>query len=286
VIGFKPTTGLISRYGMISYASSLDTPGFITSNLEVLSDAMEIQKKELEHRSHHDMALASGQPINVSVKKIGYSRKLLDKASPAIKDAYFAFIDQKKDDYEFVCIDDLIFGDIDVFDTAVSAYYIIACAEAAINLSRYDGIRYGQRGEYTSLEQMYYENRKFFGPEVKRRIALGNFVLSSEYYDAYYDKAIKIRRLIAERFEVIRQQCDVLYLPCSPKVAPTFEEVKLMTPTDSYLFDVFNIPVNLVGLPSITLPITKIDSLKVGFQFIGMTALADWSLIDFAKGLL
>jgi aspartyl-tRNA(Asn)/glutamyl-tRNA(Gln) amidotransferase subunit A len=121
---------------------------------------------------------------------------------------------------------------------------------------------------------------------VKRRIALGNFVLSSEYYDAYYDKAIKIRRLIAERFEVIRQQCDVLYLPCSPKVAPTFEEVKLMTPTDSYLFDVFNIPVNLVGLPSITLPITKIDSLKVGFQFIGMTALADWSLIDFAKGLL
>jgi len=150
----------------------------------------------------------------------------------------------------------------------IAAYYITAMAEASTNLSRYDGVRYGNRVDAPTLKEMYIKTRsQGFGEEVKRRILLGTFVLSSGYYDAYYIKAQKARHLIKDEYSKIFEEADLILTPVAPDVAFKFGELK--TPLQMYLSDLYTIGVNLAGLPAISLPVDESDGLPVGLQLIG-----------------
>ena len=152
---------------------------------------------------------------------------------------------------------------------AISTYYIISSAEATSNLSRYDGVRYGVRESEENIEKMYVESRtKGFGDEVKRRIMIGNYVLSSGFYDAYYKKASQVRRLIREDFERALKEVDILLTPVSPNVAPKKGE-SIVDPIQTYLADIYTVSVNMVGLPAISVPAGFVEGLPVGIQLIG-----------------
>jgi aspartyl-tRNA(Asn)/glutamyl-tRNA(Gln) amidotransferase subunit A len=166
---------------------------------------------------------------------------------------------------------------------SISAYYITAMAEASSNLARYDGIRYGRRAERSSLLETYIASRsEGFGDEVKRRILIGNFVLSSGYYDAYYVKAQKVRYLVKQQFDSIFQNADLILSPVSPTLPWKFGE--LSDPLQMYLSDVYTVPVNLAGLPAISLPVSKSGTLPIGLQLIGK-AFDEQTLFDGAMGL-
>ncbi len=271
VTGIKPTYGTVSRYGLIAYGSSLDQIGPIGKNVEDCAAALEVisshDKKDSTSIPRKDCDFTSALVDDVRGMRIGIPRDYMgDGLDVQVKDAVLkaARVLEKKG----AVVEEF---DLSLAEYAIPAYYVIASAEASSNLSRFDGVKYGYRtGEYEGLHNMYKKSRsEGFGPEVKRRIMLGSFVLSSGYYDAYYLKALKTKALIKKAFDRAFEQYDVILGPAAPSTAPKLGE-SLSDPLKMYLGDIYTISVNLAGLPGMSVP-CGLDSsgLPVGLQLIG-----------------
>ena len=271
VVGLKPTYGRVSRFGVTAFASSLDQVGPITrtvkDNAVMLSAIAGYDPKETTSAKVDVPNYLNEIKDNIKGLKIGIAKEFFalgmdSEVETAIKNAIEFY---RQNGAEIV---DVSLKNIDL---ALSAYYIISSAEAVSNLDRFDGIRYGYRAkEYDDLVDLYFKTRtQGFGKEVKRRIMLGNFVLSSGYYDAYYNKAKKVQQLIANSFEKAFEHCDVLLSPTSPTVAFKLGE-KSNDHIKMYLSDVYTVPVNIVGSPAISFPCGKnSEGLPIGLQLIG-----------------
>ncbi len=268
--GLKPTYGVVSRYGMIAYASSLDQGGPMAQSAEdcaLLLNAMagfDPRDSTSLERPAEDYTRDLDKPLNGL--RIGLPREFFAAGCDAgVMDAVQAAIRA----YEKL---GATVVDISLPNShlSVPAYYVIAPAEASSNLSRYDGVRYGYRApEYGNLDDMYMKTRaQGFGAEVKRRILIGAYVLSHGYYDAYYLQAQRIRRLIANDFVEAFKSCDVIMGPTSPSTAFRLGE-KSADPVQMYLSDIYTIAVNLAGLPGMSVPCGFADGLPVGLQLIG-----------------
>ena len=268
--GLKPTYGLVSRYGMIAFASSLDQAGPMAISAEDCGLMLDVM-------TGHD----SKDSTSINRKKENYTNSLdekIDGLRVGVPKEFFG-------DGLSVDVQKVIEGALKQYEKlgakivdvslpnnhlAIPAYYVIAPAEASSNLSRYDGVRYGYRTkEYDDLMDMYFKTRQEgFGDEVKRRILIGTYVLSAGYFDAYYLKAQKIRRLIANDFKVAYEKCDVIMGPSAPSVAFKSGE-KQEDPLAMYMQDIFTISTNLAGLPAMSIPAGFVDGLPVGLQLIG-----------------
>lgn len=268
--GLKPTYGLVSRYGMIAFASSLDQAGPMAKSAEdcammmnVMAGFDERDSTSLNHPKE-DYTGKLDQPLiglKVGLPKEYFAEGLDAGVAKAIEEAIAEY---KKLGAEFV--------DITLPNASLSipVYYVLAPAEASTNLSRYDGVRYGHRtAEYDDLMDMYMKTRaEGFGAEVKRRILIGTYVLSAGYYDAYYLKAQKIRRLIAQDFTEAYKKCDIIMGPTVPSTAFKTGE-KSGNPVEMYLQDIYTIATNLAGLPGMSIPVGFSNDLPVGLQIIG-----------------
>ncbi|HEC1755919.1 TPA: Asp-tRNA(Asn)/Glu-tRNA(Gln) amidotransferase subunit GatA [Campylobacter lari] len=282
-VGFKPSYGRVSRYGLAAYSSSLDQIGVLTQNVEdaaILYDA--IAGYDEKDSTSTNIAFEPTTPkLNANKKlKIAVIKNYIEQTNDDVKQALLKTIDMLKANGHEIVYKDLMDSTFDV-----AAYYIIAAAEASANLSRYDGVRYGRRSEKCdNLSQMYVNSRsEGFGEEVKRRILLGTFVLSSGYYDAYYIKAQKARRFIKQKYEEILNDCDLIFMPVAPSVAFGFNDIK--TPVQMYLEDVFTISVNLAGLGGISVPVGKNENgLSISAQLI-CKAYDEQTLLDGALSL-
>ena len=271
VVGMKPTYGRVSRFGLASYASSLDQIGPIAQNVEdaaILYDA-------IKGHDDKDSTSAGHDGKNVDIEDIAHNLNPDVKLTIAVIDNYISEADediQKAYAYTVKALEEA--GHTIVHKTMqntkydIATYYVLATAEAATNLARFDGVRYGERAESKSTEELFYHTRsEGFGEEVKRRIMLGNFVLSSGYYDAYYVKAQKVRHIIRDEFNAIFADTDLILSPVAPSVAPKIGTVH--DPLEMYKSDMYTIAVNLAGLPAISLPVGKNkDGMPVGLQFI------------------
>jgi len=259
IVGLKPTYGRISRYGLIAYASSFDQIGIFANNVEDASKILEtiagadkydstVSQKPVEKYSE---ALKENKKNRFAYFKETLEHPSLDKE---IANGVHQLIQQLKDDgHEVIALD------FEYLDYIVPAYYILTTAEASSNLSRYDGVRYGYRSAKLSndLTEFYKHNRsEGFGKEVKRRIMLGTFVLSTGYYDAYFAKAQKVRRKLVEKTELVFSEFDFLLMPTSPSVAFKIGE-KTDDPIAMYLADIYTVFANLTGIPGISLPLFK-----------------------------
>ena len=265
IVGMKPTYGRVSRYGLGAYASSLDQIGPMTQNVEdaaILYDI--ISGSDDKDSTNAGMDDKVCENLNPDRKlKIGVLPKYIENASEDVKNAYAKAIEALKNAGHTIVEHQLMDAKYDI-----SAYYITATAEATTNLARYDGIRYGNRKEGKNLQETFIKTRsEGFGDEVKRRIMLGNFVLSSGYYEAYYVKAQKTRHIIKDEYNKIFNDVDLILSPIAPGAAPKFGE--LSNPLDMYLSDIYSISVNLAGLPALSLPIVKTnDGMPIGLQLI------------------
>lgn len=268
VVGVKPTYGLVSRYGLVAYASSLDQIGpFATT----VADAALITEVIAGHDTKDSTSIPQPVPALVDAvsrgvrgMKIGRVTDLPQGAEPEVQerlDAAFAALEAAGATIVDVQLPSLSY--------ALTAYYLIAPAEASSNLARFDGVRYGLRVNAADTNAMYGATRAAgFGDEVKRRIMLGTYALSAGYYDAYYGKALKVRRLIAQDFENAYQSVDVILTPTSPVVAFKFGE-KVDDPMSMYLCDIYTIPTNLAGHPGMSVPFgTGAHGLPVGIQVL------------------
>ncbi|MDC1011094.1 Asp-tRNA(Asn)/Glu-tRNA(Gln) amidotransferase subunit GatA [Methylophilaceae bacterium] len=268
--GLKPTYGLVSRYGMIAFASSLDQAGPMAPSAEDcamllnlmashdLKDSTSIDHKKEDYTTNLNHSI---QGLKIGIPKEFFGDGLNASVQKIIEEALDKY---KKLGAELVDIS------LPNSDLAIPVYYVIAPAEASSNLSRYDGVRYGYRTkEYDDLMDMYFKTRQEgFGEEVKRRILIGTYVLSAGYYDAYYLKAQKIRRLISNDFKQAFKKCDVIMGPSAPSVAFGSEEKK-EDPLAMYLQDIYTISTNLAGLPAMSIPAGLSSNLPVGLQLIG-----------------
>jgi aspartyl-tRNA(Asn)/glutamyl-tRNA(Gln) amidotransferase subunit A len=267
VVGFKPTYGRVSRYGLIAFASSLDQIGPLTRSVE---DAALVYATIAGHdprdstsdpRALDDPAAAMRE--GVANMRLGVPREYfgsgIDPAVRASVETALRVLEGLGATLQEVSLP--------TTDAGLSTYYIIAPAECSSNLARYDGVRFGLRVDDPSLTEMYMRTRdQGFGAEVKRRVMLGTYALSSGYYDAYYRKAQKVRTVIADEFTRVFQDVDALVCPTSPSVAFTMGERE--DPLSMYMCDVVTLPVNLAGLPGISVPCGFIDGLPVGLQVI------------------
>ncbi|MCR4936806.1 MAG: Asp-tRNA(Asn)/Glu-tRNA(Gln) amidotransferase subunit GatA [Lachnospiraceae bacterium] len=271
VVGMKPTYGTVSRYGLIAYGSSLDQIGPITKNVEDTAAVLEVissyDKKDSTSLNRKDTAFTSALKEDVKGLKIGIPS---DYFGEGLDPEVAAAVRKAADDLKAAGAEVSEF-DLSLVEYAIPAYYTIADAEASSNLERFDGIKYGYRAEeYKDLHDLYKTTRsEGFGEEVKRRIMLGSFVLSSGYYDAYYLKALKVKALIKKAFDEAFSKYDLILGPVAPTTAPELGK-SLSDPLKMYLGDIYTISVNLAGLPGICLPCGR-DSkgLPIGLQLIG-----------------
>lgn len=271
VIGLKPTYGAVSRYGLIALASSLDQIGPLTKTVE---DAAILFKAIAGHDKNDSTSVSGIEYGELFEPRLENLKKL----TIGIPEEYFVEgldnegADSVEEVQKSLETAGFKFKKINLPHTkyALSVYYIILPAEASTNLARYDGIRYGTRGRAENLLNLYEENRGGgFGPEVKRRIILGTFVLSAGYHDAYYSKAQKVRTLVRQDFEKAFKSVDVILAPTTPTPAFRIGE-KATNPLEMYLSDALTLPVNLAGLPGISIPVKgREDKLPIGFQLIG-----------------
>ncbi len=271
VTGMKPTYGTVSRLGLIAYGSSLDQIGPIAKDvtdcatiLEIISSHDNLDSTSL---ARDDLNFTEALTDDVKGLKIGIPRDYLGEGLDGeVKEAVLAAAGVLRE--KGAVVEEF---DLGLVEYAIPAYYVIACAEASSNLSRFDGVKYGYRTqEYDGLHNMYKKSRsEGFGPEVKRRIMLGSFVLSSGYYDAYYLKALRVKALIRQAFDEAFAKYDVILGPVAPTTAPKLGE-SLSDPIRMYLGDIYTVSVNLAGLPGITVP-CGVDScgLPIGLQLIG-----------------
>ncbi len=271
VTGIKPTYGTVSRYGLIAYASSLDQIGPLARTAEDCAAILDaIQGKDPRDGTSLDVpvgGLLSGLSGDLTGMKIGipvdcFGDGLDGEVSQKVLAAAEVLKERGAEVEEFR---------LPIMEYVVPAYYIIAAAEASSNLSRFDGVKYGWRAEgYSDLTELYNKTRtEGFGTEVKRRILLGTFVLSSGYYDAYYRKALQVKAVIKEAFDRAFEKYDLLLMPVAPTTAPKLGE-SLSDPLKMYLSDIYTVSVNLAGLPGVSIP-CGLDSkgLPVGAQLIG-----------------
>jgi len=286
IVGLKPTYGTVSRYGMIAFASSLDQAGPLTRDV---TDAALLLRHMVGHDTRDSTSVGFPGPVDTP------SAERLDGIRLGVPEELSG---------EGMAIDS---GVLEIFEEtlklaeqlgasvrtcrlphaphALSAYYVLAPAEASSNLARYDGVRYGQRSEHDGdLLEMYTSTRsEHFGPEVKRRIMLGTYSLSSGYYDAYYGRAQRVRTKIAEDFHTVFEDFDFVVTPTSPTVA--FElGAKTADPLSMYLNDYCTVPMSLAGIPAISIPCGLSESLPVGFQLAG-PAFSENAILDAAFAL-
>ena len=271
VTGIKPTYGTVSRYGLIAYGSSLDQIGPVAKDVSDCAAILEAisshDLKDSTSMARTDCDFTSALKDDVKGMKIGIPSSYFGEGlDEEVKAAILKAADILKEKGAIVETFDL-----GLVDYAIPAYYVIASAEASSNLSRFDGVKYGYRTkEYEGLHNMYKRTRsEGFGPEVKRRIMLGSFVLSSGYYDAYYLKALRTKALIKKEFDKAFAKYDLILAPASPDTAPKLG-ASLSDPLKMYLGDIYTISVNLAGLPGMTVP-CGMDSkgLPIGMQLIG-----------------
>ena len=270
IVGLKPTYGAVSRYGLIAYASSFDQIGPITTGVE---DAAAVFDAVAEYDAMDSTSQGrKGAPVCDTLKndikgmKIGIAREYLDGVRDDVKEA----VEKAAEIYKSLGAE-IVYFDLPALKYALPVYYILACAEASSNLGRYDGIRYGYKAEsYTDVNDMIKKTRSTgFGEEVKRRILLGTYVLSSGYYDAYYKKAQNLRGTIVNAFKNAFGVCDVILAPTVPMTA--FENGHAVSdPVETYLTDICTVPVNICGLPGISVPCGfDAKGLPIGMQLIG-----------------
>jgi len=270
VVGLKPTYGRVSRYGLIAYGSSLDQIGPLCKDVTDCATIMEAicshDIKDSTSVEREDNDFTNALTTDVKGLKIGipmdyFGDGLDDSVKARIKEAVKVLEDNGAIVEEF---------DLSLVEYAIPTYYTIAAAEASSNLERFDGIKYGYRAnDYAGLHNMYKKTRsEGFGPEVKRRIMLGSFVLSSGYYDAYYLKALKVKALIRKAFDEAFAKYDIIIGPAAPTTAPKLGE-SLSDPIAMYLSDIYTISVNLAGIPGISVPCGRDDKgLPVGLQIL------------------
>ncbi len=282
-VGFKPSYGRVSRYGLASYSSSLDQIGVLTQNVEdaaILYDAIAGYDKMDSTSAKVDFT-PTAPNLNAEKKlRIAVIENYVNEASTEVKVALLKSIEMLKANGHEIVYKNMLDSKFDI-----AAYYIIATAEASANLSRYDGVRYGKRSQNTeNLKDMYINTRsEGFGEEVKRRILLGTFVLSSGYYDAYYIKAQKARAFIKAKYEEILQDADLIFMPVTPTTAFEFNAKK--SPMEVYLEDIYTISLNLAGFGGISVPVGKDkEGLNISAQLI-CKAYDEQTLLDGALSL-
>ncbi|MCD2492097.1 Asp-tRNA(Asn)/Glu-tRNA(Gln) amidotransferase subunit GatA [Lacrimispora sp. NSJ-141] len=271
VTGIKPTYGTVSRYGLIAYGSSLDQIGPIAKDVSDCAAILEViashDKKDSTSVAREDYRFSEALVDDVKGMKIGIPRDYFGEGLDSeVKEAVLKAA--KALEAKGAVLEEF---DLSLVEYAIPAYYIIASAEASSNLARFDGVKYAYRTEdYAGLHQMYKKTRsEGFGEEVKRRIMLGSFVLSSGYYDAYYLKALRTKALIKKAFDKAFEKYDLILGPAAPTTAPRLGE-SLSDPIKMYLGDIYTISVNLAGLPGISVPCgADKNGLPVGMQLIG-----------------
>lgn len=267
IVGFKPSFGLISKYGVIPLASSFDHIGTFTKNVEDASILMNmITVKTDEDKDSNTIVLNKDYTKNlnnsIKGKKIGVVRELIDLSSDIVKEKFQKAINvfEKLG----VIVEDI---EIPYLNESVLIYQILSYAEASSNLERYDGVRYGLRGEGDTYESSLIDARtKGFGIEIKKRIILGSYVLQKENYDKYYLKSAKIRRKIVEYLSSIFKEYDAIIMPTAPDIAPKVEELKDVNITN---IDKCVVLANIAGIPAISIPIDKSNDLPIGLQIMG-----------------
>ena len=271
VTGIKPTYGTVSRYGLIAYGSSLDQIGPVAKDVTdcatILETIASYDSKDSTSVKRDDYNFTEALVEDVKGLKIGIPKDYFGEGlEPEVKKAILKAVDVLKD--KGAIVEEF---DLSLVEYAIPAYYVIASAEASSNLSRFDGVKYGYRTEeYNGLHNMYKKTRsEGFGEEVKRRIMLGSFVLSSGYYDAYYLKALRTKALIKKAFDEAFAKYDVIIGPAAPTTAPKLGD-SLSDPIKMYLGDIYTISVNLAGLPGISVPCGQASNgLPIGMQIIG-----------------
>ncbi len=271
VVGLKPTYGLVSRYGIVAFASSLDQVGPITKDvrdcamlLNIIAghDKMDTTSVDRPKVDYTKALKNDVKGLKIAVPKEFFGEGINEEVKAKLEEAMETYKELGAEVTEV---------SLDIAEYALATYYIIACAEASSNLGRFDGVRYGHRAkEYSNLKELYRNSRtEGFGEEVKRRIILGTYVLSSGYYDAYYKKAQQVRTLVMNEFKKIFDEYDVILTPTSPTVAFDIGS-KINDPLAMYLADICTVSVNIAGLPGISIP-CGVDStgMPVGMQLIG-----------------
>lgn len=271
VVGMKPTYGLVSRYGLVAFASSLDQIGPITKDVEDCANLLNVitghdeKDSTSENREKVDYTLSlknDVKGIKIGIPKEFYGEGISEEVKQKLEEAIEKYKELGAEVEEF---------SLDIANYALATYYIIACAEASSNLGRFDGIRYGYRTpNYENLKDIYKNSRsEAFGSEVKRRIILGTYVLSSGYYDAYYKKAQQVRTLVQSKFDEAFSKYDVILTPTAPTTAFNIGE-KSTNPLEMYLADICTVSVNIAGLPGISIPcgVDK-EGMPIGMQLIG-----------------
>lgn len=271
VVGLKPTYGLVSRYGLVAFASSLDQIGPITKdvydsamllNLIAGHDEKDTTSEKREKIDYTKCLKNDVKGIKIGVPKEFFGEGINEEVKQSLENAIEKYKELGAEIEEF---------SLDIAQYALATYYIVACAEASSNLGRFDGIRYGYRTkEFKNLKELYRKSRsEGFGPEVKRRIILGTYVLSSGYYDAYYKKAQQVRTLVMNEFDKAFKKYDVILTPTSPTVAFDIGS-KSDNPLEMYLADICTVSVNIAGLPGISIPcgVDK-EGMPIGMQLIG-----------------
>ena len=271
VVGLKPTYGLISRFGLVAFASSLDQIGPITKDvrdcailLNIIAghDKRDTTSEETEKKDYTKALKNDVKGIKIGVPKEFFGEGINEEVKKELTKAIEIYKELGAEVEEF---------SLDIAKYALATYYIIACAEASSNLGRFDGIRYGYRTkEYSNLKEIYKKSRsEGFGEEVKRRIILGTYVLSSGYYDAYYKKAQQVRTLVSNEFSKAFEKYDVILTPTSPVTAFNIGE-KSNNPLEMYLADICTVSVNIAGIPAISIPCgVDSENMPIGMQLIG-----------------
>ena len=267
-VGLKPTYGRISRYGLMAFSSSLDQIGIIARSSEDIAKTLGIiagfDKNDLTTLNVPVPDYVSLLNRDIKGLRIGISQEFFDGLNEDVKKV----INQALNTLVSLGAK-LVNIDLKYMKYSISTYYIISSAEASSNLSRYDGVRYGYRAESDNIEDMYVKTRsEGFGNEVKRRIMIGSYVLSSGFYDAYFKKASQVRRLIKDDFQNAFKDVDVIITPTTPTTAFKKGE-KSSKPIEMYLSDIYTVSVSLAGLPAMSVPAGFVDGLPVGIQLIG-----------------
>lgn len=270
VVGLKPTYGRVSRYGLVAFASSLDQIGPLTKTVEdaalVLSAICGHDPRDTTSVPHRAEDFSGELGRGVAGMKLALPKEYLGEGvSDGVRSAVLAAAERFRG-----LGAEIVEVSMPLLPSALPAYYIISSAEASSNLGRFDGVKYGYRAQgCETLEEMYLSSRsQGFGREVKRRIMLGTFALSSGYYDAYYKKALQVRTRITREFAGVLDSCDAILAPVAPTVAYALGE-KTADPLEMYMGDIFTVPVNIAGLPSLSMPCGEDGGLPVGMQLIG-----------------